>query len=740
VADDFGNAFAAIQQDGNIQLSLRTWESINLGASFFNSTEGPLLGMNLAASGASSPDSFFVVTEPFLAVDNWTGDAHANFEYAVWSDNQTGSGAGYPAIKFMYKGPSATGWSAPVTISAPGNSYTYFMPQVSVAPGGAVWASFIGENTRTGNYREYGAQSPDGGLTWTAQFVISDQDSFPGDWGYMGQTTGLVATTNGAYPMWSDCRNACTAANPYSDLFTANVHVVSLSANIANVTATVSTFGQNVVLPLPANQGWDTGSAHTVTVPVWVPGAPNSGVVNGFQNYSGLSTSTNFTTSFNYNGVGSLVANYASVPASWIAGNFTPNVAGAKLTLDGTNAVTLVNGGPNGPLTFNTTVPSGGTYTLSAWAAKYVPLNVPAVPTTAHRTTFHDINLQKYTGIIAGRVTPANATVLLNDTPVTVPASGIYNIPEPWGWYWLNATSPGLSSASYQVVVSPNSTTTQNMALTGGWIWATVLNPTHLSAGFRIAVDGVRQNLTGNSFNDSFRGGLHTLTATEPGYNLTVISGINVLPGHATLVNVNLTNRGWAVGSVSPLAALKTAVLKIGNTSAGSSMINFYKIDPTSGQFNVSLIGGFNYTVNVSASGYTSFQAVVPVSAGNVSSYGTGNTIVVTLTPVTAGGCQVTNTCQTYCQQNPNAANCTTPVSKSNGGLSTTDLLLIVLAIIVVAAVIGVVMMTRRRGGASTDSPTEEEPYQPTYGESDPSELPKLQSDGSMGPGEEPPQ
>ncbi len=56
-------------------------------------------------------------------------------------------------------------------------------------------------------------------------------------------------------------------------------------------------------------------------------------------------------------------------------------------------------------------------------------------------------------------------------------------------------------------------------------------------------------------------------------------------------------------------------------------------------------------------------------------------------------------------------------------------------AVLVVVAILAAVMMMRRRGGAPPESEyNQNPPDQPVYGEGTTSDIPKLQSDGSMGP------
>ncbi len=728
VSTDEGVQNSTVQADGNFQFSFATWISTNNGTSFTAKSDAAPKLANFASSTYTStngpgyqpnyPDSFGVYTQPILTVDNWSGDAHAGYQYVVWNDNQSGSYGGYPGIAFIEKAPGALAWTTPVMISTPGTSATYFQPAVSVAPGGTIWVTYLVVNRANGNYRDYGVFSSDGGVTWSSQFPISDANSQPTDQQSLGSKTGLTATSTGAVPVWTDCRGTCANSNPASELFAANVHIVNVSANIGGVNATITTFGvTGAPLPLPLNQGWDVGSSHTISVPVWVPSLTNTSYVNSFQSWSGLSTSTNFTTTLSYTGLGSLVANYAAVPASWIAGNFTPYVPKASLKIDNQYSVPLHQIGTSNLSTYNFTVASGTTYALEAYAPGYQPLTAPSIPTTAHQTTLKNIALAKYTGTINGHVSlpsgimPSAATVMVNNTQVTPDASGLFSLSVGWGWYWVRANVTGLTNFSQYVQVLANQSAPVSIVLNGGWIEGNVLTPTHLSASFRLAIDGILDpNITaGGTFNVTVRGGFHTLTATQSGYNLTVIRDINVVPGHATIVNVNLTNHGWIAGVIGPSAILTSPSthLTISNHTAGG---NFYGYSPTTGQFNVSLLGGYNWTLNVSSTGYISYQTVLYVSPGNQSGIPLQIELVKKTTGCTGSNCN-----------NPQN-NSTTPPTAAN--LPTALIVGIVVIVLVVA--IALVVLLRRRGGGSSGStiPSDETPAEgeSIYGQAPPAE------------------
>ena len=729
LADDEGTSNSSVASDGNIIISYANWVSTNNGTSFVWKSDAALNSVNLAYSTTSAtggpgyqpnyPDSFYVGTQPILAVDNWSGDAHLGYQYVVWNDNQSGTYAGYPAIRFMEKAPGALAWSSPVTITPTGTSTTYYQPAVAVAPGGTIYVTYLGVNRANGNYREYGVFSSDGGITWSSQFPISDTNSNPTDQQPLGSTTGLAATSAGAIPVWTDCRGTCANSAPESELFAANVHLVNISANAPNVTATISTFGVTTYnLPLPLTQGWDTGSSHTVSVPVWVPLA-NASFVDSFKNWTGLSTSTNYTTTLTYNGIGNLTANYAGVPASWIAGSFTPFVPKASLRIDNQYLVPLHQVGTSNLSSYNFTVASGSTYSIQAFAPAYQPLSIPNVPTTPHATTVQDITLLKYTGQINGHLSlPTGipysaATVTVNSTSVAVGASGLFNATVGWGWYWVRANVTGLTNFSEYLQVFPNQSAPVSVVLNGGWIEGNILTPVHISSGFRLAIDGILvPNITaGGTFNVTERGGFHTLTATQPGYNLTVINDINVVPGYATIVNINLTNHGWITGAIGPTAILTSAStrLTVSNRTAGG---NFWPYNPTTGEFNVSLLGGYNWTVNVSSTGYYSFQTILYVSPGNQS----GLPLVINLQKI-PGQCTGPN-----CNGNNN----TTPPNgpgTTTAAFPTTLVVGIVAVVLIVA--IALVLLLRRRGGGSAPAEPSEEPGaegETIYGNAPPAE------------------
>jgi hypothetical protein len=373
---------------------------------------------------------------------------------------------------------------------------------------------------------------------------------------------------------------------------------------------------------------------------------------------------------------------------------------------------------------YTVSVSSGASYYLNASEPKYVGDN-RLVGVAAGSTTWENFTLARQTGFLTGTVTPVNAFLVLNtttnETSAVNPLNGQFNIVIPWGWYWLNASLPGFTSSTCQgreVQVTPGVATTCNFNLVGGWIYGTV-NPA--KAGLAIEIDGVAVTNTFGVFNQSVAGGYHTLSATQPGYNLSVFSSIQVVPGHSTPVNVSLTNHGWIAGIITPVAALKNLLLTVTNGSHGGPQV----YDSTTGTFNVSVLGGYTWTVTVKSTGYNTTTAKIPVTPGNLSTYN-----AVLNVSSTTGGCTVN------CNNNNNTT--------GNGGSPSSGpgllvYVLVIVVVIVLIAVVAMVMMMRRRGGGENyaEAPPPPGPDQ-TYQGTNPSDLPKLQQDGSMGEGNPP--
>lgn len=722
VFDDFANQSTGI--------SIAMARSTNGGTSWSVPADVGGTGIEDLSGQVQYPDAFFAPTLLTLAADTGATSPYLGHQYVVWSDNQTGTSyAGYDAIRLLTATGNGSTWaSSYTTLTAATSSYSYFEPAISVAPNGDVWVTYYGISTSSGVYNLYGVLSTDGGATWSAQFPITDSGSAPGSSVYdIGSRTGVVATTNGAYPSWTDCRASSCSTNGDVLDFDANVQRVTVAATPGAIQAQVTTAGITSTVTTPTTLGWDNVSSHSVSVPQYVPDTANTSDVWGFTGYSGLNTSSAFTTTFTYNGGGgTLMADYSPLPAAIIKGNFTPNSASDSLKLNG-QAVPLTSHNATA-LQYSVTVASGIAYTFTASAGtKYQSVTNTVFTTSGGGTYYNNYDLQKSNGSFKGTLTPANALLTINGTAVTnvSAATGAFNVPEPWGWYWVNASGQGLTGFSEYLEVNPAVITTVNPTLFGGWIAGTVSLGGKTVPGLVVKVDNTPVTVTVPSytFNQTVLGGFHNITATAPGYNLSTLSDVYVTPGSATSLSITLTNQGWLTGQVSPAAALSKVQLHI--TVKGGTSGNYYPVSGVTGAFNVSVLGNTQYVVNVSASGYKSFQSDFNVTPGNATP------VSVSLTPAPSG-CTGSN-CP---QQNCTVTNTCPPPPGGTGtngnGFPTTDLIIIVVVIVLVAVVAAVLLMRGRSGGGGEPAEYDEGPAG-TYQDTSTSALPKLQSDGSMG-------
>ncbi|HZY70416.1 MAG TPA: hypothetical protein VFF67_05500 [Thermoplasmata archaeon] len=720
VSEDYVNASVSATT-GQLSISLLFQNSSNNGATWSRAYD---VGGSMIVHNApdTSPDQMGMWSFESLATDNWSGSPHVGNLYIAWSDNQTGSDNGYPAIELTRSTNGGASFGAPLRITPGSHALTYFQPAVTVQPNGNVYVVYYGVNQTTGFYREYGVYSTDGGATWSSQFVISDSDSNPVP-PFTGQASsnigfnqGAVGTTAGVYAVWTDCRNLCGSPNYEKQLYAAQFLPVKIDSN-ANVVVTLQVSGIRSQIALPTTQAWEVGASVAVTAP---PTAyDNTSYIWAFNGFTGLLTSSNEAIAFTYASGTTLTVNYVAVKAAWASGTFKPAVSTSKLTIDNFN-VPLTSG--SGLDTFNYTLAGGQTYYLNATANLYQPIIDQLITTTSGQTTALTINLPKAVGWIAGAIVPlaAASTAVLKVNGTVVPvnaATGFFNTSVGWGTYYVNATATGRTTFSTIAVVNPGRTTSVPVDLEGGWLNGVIKSN---YVGIRVSVDNVALNstqLTPPSFNVSLQGGTYTVTATAPGYNLSSQLAI-VRPGQVTLVNVSLTNKGWIAGIVLPLAAVKNATLKVYNGSSGG----YQTIAPTTGLFNVTVVGGRTWTVLVKSTGYTSFWGNYSISAGNGT---TNGQITAQLTPLPSTGCT------SNCPPPPNGGG--TP---SNGGISTLELAGIIIAIVAVAAIAAVVVIVRRRGGGGGSEPMAEEapPAEEAYMETPQSDMPKLQSDGSFGP------
>jgi PKD domain len=184
--------------------------------------------------------------------------------------------------------------------------------------------------------------------------------------------------------------------------------------------------------------------------------------------------------------------------------------------------------------------------------------------------------------------------------------------------------SPGYLRSLIPIAGSANGVSIVGVtAAQPGWIAGQVLPA---SPGVVIRINGTLISSTDGVFNASVDPGTYNLTATSPGYSLSTIDGIVVLSGKTSTVAIQLTDHGWITGFITPTTALGDALLTVTNGSMGGPD----PLDPSTGQYNVSVLGQANWTVKVEAVGHDSFQAKVYVTPGD----GTG--LNISLTPTSS--------------------------------------------------------------------------------------------------------
>ncbi|MCI4364038.1 MAG: PEGA domain-containing protein [Thermoplasmata archaeon] len=644
---------------------------------------------------SSLPGVFQNFTSPTLVADNYSSSPHSGNLYLLWNDNITAGPSGTPAAAVSVSIDKGITWSTPKFVSSNDVAVThYYQPSGSVAPNGNLWVEYYGAGTNLVNiggtpevsYRLYGSYSSNAGATWAPQFVVSDTDSLlipsvPS----IGTETTIAATSAGAYASWTDCRGvSCPATNNYYGwtTFVASLSPATFSANIAGVNATIDVFGVSSTVPLPDAAVWEAGASLTITLPSWVP--DNLTYVFSYQSLSGFASTALNPATVTYPGTGNLLASYTPLPAGYIGGTVGPY--SASLTVKVNNLPVPLSAWNATARHFNTTVAAGSPYPISVTATGYQTYS-SSVPTQAGHLSMVNVWLPRVSGWIAGKVSPANASLLVNGStvPVTLP-SGSYNYTVPWGTYWVNASDTGYTTFSQLVTVAPGHTLSLNPVLSGGWLNGSV-NPISGS----VAINGAAQVTHSGNFAVEVPGGTYNVTATAHGYSYFQWT-YQVTAGHTTLVNIHLVNQGWILGSIGPSAAVSTAIVLIGGVRAAVT---------AAGTFNVTE-GSGSHNIQVSAPGYNQSNQTVVVTPGNVSK------VSFTLNPTQNKTCPPTT---------PGCPGYTQPPGGGTKSTSSNLLLYVGIGVVVLVAIaLAAIMLMRRRPPAAKESEAPSEPA--TYDES----------------------
>lgn len=126
--------------------------------------------------------------------------------YAVWADYRTGDAD----IMLSRSTDNGTTWGAPVRLNDDpvGNHKDQFFPWIASAPDGYIHVSWFDrrEDAANHDYKEYFTYSSDHGATWAANVAVSSAASNPGTSTFIGDYSGIAASTGVVMPMWTDIR------------------------------------------------------------------------------------------------------------------------------------------------------------------------------------------------------------------------------------------------------------------------------------------------------------------------------------------------------------------------------------------------------------------------------------------------------------------------------------------------------------------------------------------------------
>ncbi|HUS14694.1 MAG TPA: S-layer homology domain-containing protein [Chloroflexia bacterium] len=163
--------------------------------------------------------------------------------YAVWSDYGTGDAD----ILFSRSTDNGTTWGPPQRVNDDpvGNGKDQFFPWIAASPDGRVHISWLDrrDDPTDINYKAYYADSIDHGVSFEPNVVLSTDFSYPGNSAFIGDYTGIAATTGVVMPIWTDIRtgnnqNAFTARGIFDPNEVASPTATAQPAATGTATAT----------------------------------------------------------------------------------------------------------------------------------------------------------------------------------------------------------------------------------------------------------------------------------------------------------------------------------------------------------------------------------------------------------------------------------------------------------------------------------------------------------------------
>lgn len=191
-----------------------TWTMITMGAPF-----AP------PGDGVCSSNSYFEQVNPIWRHMGWGEPGVGPNNTVHYTYAGAGTNSDHGDIFYTRSTDNGTTWSTPIKLNTdPDQQYhTQWMPNLSVTPGGKVTVSWYDRRqastacnsvTDPGcDYNRYAIQSPDNGVTWTSDFVISSslinepaQDNSNIVSCYAGDYDYSTASGSNAYVTWTDGR------------------------------------------------------------------------------------------------------------------------------------------------------------------------------------------------------------------------------------------------------------------------------------------------------------------------------------------------------------------------------------------------------------------------------------------------------------------------------------------------------------------------------------------------------
>jgi len=317
------------------------------------------------------------------------------------------------------------------------------------------------------------------------------------------------------------------------------------------------------------------------------------------------------------------------------------SISGATVSFSGGSATTNASG------VYQFTNVASGTYSVTAVATGFFSVTESAAVSANQTTT---LNFRLPTGgKLAGTVTNvsngnaiAGATVHIfggsvsMDFTLTTDASGGYATNFiPTGSYSIIVSAGGFASRGQTGSVSPGQTTTVNFGLLpAGGLAGTVTDissNTPLS-GATVSFSGgsTTTNTNTNGFYQfsNVIPGTYNVTAVQPGYFAST-QPATINPGSTTTLNFKLATGGKLAGTVtnSTGGAVSGAAVMI---SGGSVTTNVTLTTNTSGGYATNFVPVGNYTITVSATGFSTQSKSATVN--------TGQTTAVNFTLGSGGG------------------------------------------------------------------------------------------------------